>query len=110
MRTLKHPAVLLAAMLIFVGACVSTQKAAYTTLYSLENSVTASYDSYLALVVKGKIATNDVPRLSKEYDQFQSGMKSAVELAQFDWTKLAPTDVVHLGNVVLHSVAEIKAR
>lgn len=110
MKILKYPAVLMAALLIFVGACVSTEKAAYKTLYGLEHSVTAAYDGYLYGVIRGQIATNDVPVVSRNYDQFQIGMRAAIQVAQYDLTKLAPTDVTHLGNVVLHSILEAKAR
>lgn len=110
MKILKHPAVLLTAMLIFVAACVSTQKKAYQTLYTLEHSTTAAYDTYIYGVVRGNFKTNDVPQVSKNYDQFQIGMRGAIELAQFDWSAVAPSNVVHLGTVVLKSIIEAKAR
>lgn len=111
MKMIKHPAVLLVAMLIFVGACASTpKKVAFDTLYTLEHSTTAAYDTYIAGVIMGKWKTNDVPTVSKNYDQFQIGMNGAVELAQFNWQTIAPSNVVHLGTVVIKSIVEAKAR
>lgn len=109
MRTLKYTIPLLLGLFVLV-ACKSPQQAAYKTLYTVEHSTTAAYDGYLQGVVRGQFKTNDVPKVSKSYDQFQIGMQGAVELAQFDWSAIAPSNVVHLGTVVLKSIAEAKAR
>ena len=91
-----------------LGACAT--KAAYNTLYSLEHSTVAAYDTFSYGVIHGQWKTNGVPQVSKDYDQFQIGMRAAVEIAQYDKSQLAPSNVVHLATVVLHSIAEAKAR
>ena len=111
MRTAKYTFPLLLVIALFIGACAtSPQKAAYNTLYTLEHSTTAAYDTFIYGVVRGHFKTNDVPTVSKNYDQFQIGMRGAVELAQFDWAAIAPSNVVHLGTVVIRSITEAKAR
>ena len=107
----KYTFPLLLVIALFIGACTSTpKKVAFDTLYTLEHSTTASYDTYIAGVIKGTWKTNDVPTVSKNYDQFQIGMRGAVELAQFNWEAIAPSNVVHLGSVVIKSIIEAKAR
>ena len=107
----KYTFPLLLVIALFIGACTSTpKKVAFDTLYTLEHSTTASYDTYIAGVIKGTWKTNDVPTVSNNYDQFQIGMRGAVELAQFNWEAIAPSNVVHLGSVVIKSIIEAKAR
>ena len=110
MRT-KYTFPFLIVIALFIGACTSTpKKVAFDTLYTLEHSTTATYDTYIAGVIKGTWKTNDVPTISKSYDQFQIGMSGALELAQFDWQSIAPSNVVHLGTVVVKAIIEAKAR
>lgn len=111
MKTLKYSMPLVVLIALFLGACASSPKnTAYNTLYTLEHSTTSAYDTFIYGVVRGKFKTNDVPIVSKNYDQFQIGMQGAVELAQFDWSAIAPSNVVHLGSVVIKSIVEAKAR
>lgn len=109
MKHIKYIAPLILGLL-FMAACQSPQKAAYNTLYSLEHSTTAAYDTFIYGVVRGDFKTNDLPQVSRNYDQFQIGMRGAIELAQFNWSAIAPSNVVHLGTVVLKSITEAKAR
>lgn len=104
------PVALLTAILLLVGACVSTQRATYNTLYSLEHSTTAAYDTYIYGVVRGQWTTNGVPQVSRDYDRFQIGMRAAVEVAQFDYQAIAPSNVTHLATIVLKSILQAKAR
>ena len=111
MKMLKYSMPLVVLIALFLGACASSpQKTAYNTLYTLEHSTTAAYDTFIYGVVRGKFKTNDVPMVSRNYDQFQVAMYGAIELAQFDWSSVAPSNVVHLGSVVIKSIVEAKAR
>lgn len=109
MRKLKYLIPLLG-LIALITACQSPQRTAYTTLYTLEHSTTAAYDTFIYGVVRGQFKTNDVPQVSKNYDQFQIGMRGAIELAQFNWEAIAPSNVVHLSTIVLKSILEAKAR
>ncbi len=93
----------------FIGACTTTQKkTAYNTLYSLEVSTTAAYQGYLTEVVQGKVPTNNVPKVSGAYNKFQIGIDTAATAAQFNWTNLAPAEVVGLAGQVLNAILEAK--
>ncbi len=85
-------------------------KGAYNTLYSVEKTTTAAYDGYLAAVIEGKAKTNGVPQVSADFDRFQIGMRVAVVAAQMDKNTIAPSNVVQLAGIVLHSILEAKAR
>lgn len=99
-----------AALVLFaLVACTTTQKTvAYQTLYGLEVSTTASYQGYLTEVVKGKVATNSVPKVSAAYNRFQIGINEAAMVVQYDWTNLAPASVIGLANQVLNGILEAK--
>lgn len=75
--------VFLAAMVIYFSAgCGSTpQTTAYKTIGSMETTVLAGYDAYIAGVLKGQFRTNDVPIVSKSFNAFQAAATIAVTLA-----------------------------
>lgn len=110
MKIPKHSIPLLVGIALLLGACTSPQRTAYTTLYTLEHSTTAAYDTYIYGVIRGQFKTNDVPIVSQNYDRFQIRMRGAVELAQFNYEAIATSNVVHLGSVVVKSIIEAKAR
>ena len=82
------------AIALFVGACAT--RTVYNTLYTLEST--------------GQIKTNDVPKVSQDYDRFQIGMRTAIVAAQYNPTNLAPAEVTRLAEIVLHSILKAKAR
>ncbi len=90
-------------------ACTTTQKKnAYNTLYSLEVSTGAAYHGYLTEVVKGKVSTNNVPKVSGAYNKFQIGVNAAAEAVQFNWSNAAPAAVIGLAGEVLNAIIEAK--
>jgi len=110
MKMLKYSMPLLVGIALFLGACTTTKRTVHNTLYSVESSTTAAYDTYLYGVIRGNFKTNDVPVVSQNYDRFQIGMRVAIVAAQYNMTNLAPHDVIHLAEVVVHSILEAKAR
>lgn len=91
----------LVGLIVLVGCATTQQRTTYNTLYSVEQTAMTSYDAYLDLVVKGKVATNDVPRVSRAFDAFQAQMQFAVKQSQYNWTNIAPADVTSaLSNLV----------
>lgn len=54
---------------------------AVNTLFTTGYTVDTAYKSYLDLVVRGELKTNDVPRVSRAYMDFQKAFAVAVELA-----------------------------
>lgn len=92
-------------------ACTTTQQTVtYNTLYSVEKSTTAAYDSYLTLVVQGKLAKDGVPAVSKSFDRFQFGMQVAVSAAQFNWSAPAPAETIALATEVLNAILKAKGQ
>ncbi len=72
--------VLLVAPLAFVQGCKSPtqQKLAVTTLASVHDTVDAAYKAYVTTVLKGSTPTNDLPRVSAYYRNFQEIFAVAV--------------------------------
>lgn len=94
---------------LLVVACTTTQKTVtYQTLNGVEVTTTAAYDGYIQTVIDGKTPTNDVPKVSHAYNTFQDRMNIAVIEAQYNWTNLAPNDVILLANKVLTAISEAK--
>lgn len=75
-------------------SCKNPQATALNTLATAEQSTTAAYDSYLALVIKGSIPTNDVPKFSHLYNQFQADMIIAIVAVQGNTNATAPANIL----------------
>lgn len=99
------------ACLVMLIACSTTQKKiAYQTLYGVETSTTAAYDGFISLVIDGKVKTNGVPAVSQSFNRFQIGMQTAISTAQFNYTNLAPNEVIALANEVLTAILKAKGQ
>ena len=103
-RLLLPAACLLAAcaIVLFVNGCNTTQqRTVANTIEAVEASGTSSYAGYCDGVLKGLIPTNDFPKVSRIYNQFQSDVAVAVTLAQNNSNALAPTNLTaELGDLV----------
>lgn len=77
---------------LYTAGCKSpnAETAAYKTLWSLEASTKAAVDSYFLLVIRGNVSTNDVPKVSKAFDNFQKSMLLAIQLAAGNTNATAP--------------------
>jgi len=96
-------------IMAFVGCHSPTpQKRAVNTLKTIHQSVDAVYDSYLDLVVTKVIATNSLPRVSKEYDNFQTVYNAAVVIVVGDTNALAPVSVLNAATSFTTTVTEAK--
>lgn len=95
-------AVLVAFTFFVLPGCTTTgQRTAANTIQSVEATGTAAYAAYCDGVLKGVIPTNDFPKASKAYNQFQADVALAVTLAQNNSNALAPTNLTtELGNLV----------
>lgn len=70
----------LIALIVIVG-CATQSRNIYNTLSSLHIATSGAYNAYLDLVVQGKIPTNSVPVVSRDYTEFQSAWNVAVNAA-----------------------------
>lgn len=94
--------------IVFLIGCTSQQKTLYNTLASVQSVTTGSYNGYLDLVVKGKITTNSVPKISRDYDMFQQIWTGAVILAQWQTNSIAPPQVVTASSNLVYEISVAK--
>jgi hypothetical protein len=106
MKPLKSiPAILL---LAFIVGCATTSKVAYNTLASVQVATTGAYNGYLDLVVQGKLTTNSVPVVSKDYNLFQQIWTAAVYVAQFNTNSVVPQTVTDAAAKVVTDISAAK--
>lgn len=79
MKNIKSLAAVLA--VAFIIGCASTSTTAYKTLSALQATTSAAYAGYLDLVVTGKLTTNSVPVVSRDYTLYLAVWNSAVSIA-----------------------------
>lgn len=94
---------LLLGVWLFVVGCVTP---AHKSLYAVGKAVDVSVTVYFDLVVKGLVRTNDVPKVSKAYNQFQFVFSNAVVLVRMDSKAPPDTNVIASAGRVLNIVAE----
>lgn len=92
------------------GCTTTQQTTAYKTLYSLESSTTATYQGYLDLVIKGTVATNDVPKVAKAYNAFHAGALVALDAVAYNTNALAPANLVIEAQDVVNLINTAKGK
>ena len=85
---------LLLACAVFVGCNTTQQRTAYNTIFSVEQTASLTVDGYYALVIKGVVTTNDVPQVSKIYNDIQASGTLAAAGSQFGTNALAPASLI----------------
>lgn len=106
MKTLKSLAAVLA--VAFIIGCASQSRTAYNTLASVQTTTTGAYNGYLNLVVQGKLPTNSVPVVSKDYNLFQATWTAAVMVAQWNTNTVAPQPVLDASAKVITDINTAK--
>lgn len=67
-----------------LAGCQSTpQKALVTTLADIGTTGNAAYEAYLQAAFQGVVKTNDVPKVTAIYRDFQASFSVAVSAAHF---------------------------
>jgi hypothetical protein len=83
--------------------CV-TQRTAYNTISSIEQTATLGFDDYLSLVLKGTLTTNSTPTVAKAFNTLQAAGKLAADASEAGTNALAPASLVmeatDLGNLI----------
>jgi hypothetical protein len=101
----------LAAIVLLMVACTTTQQTtSYKTLFSLEHSTVAAYDSYAALVIRGTLPTNDVAKVSKAFNVFQASALPALDAVQYNTNALAPDALIIEAQDLINLITTIKAK
>lgn len=102
---MKHIKSIVAGLAIaFLIGCASQGKLLYNTLASVESVTTGAFNGYLSLAVSGAIPTNSVPKISKDYNTFQSLWTAAVIVAQWNTNTIAPPPVVAASSNLLYEI------
>lgn len=91
-----------------IGCGTTPKSVAYKTLYGLEQTTVSAYDGYLQLVIQGKVRTNSVPKISRDFNQFQTAMQAAIELANHSTNALASANLVIASEGIVSSIVQEK--
>jgi hypothetical protein len=96
---------------VILTGCTTTQNTvAYKTIYGVEVSTTAAYDVYASLVIKGTVTTNDVPKISKAYNDFQKATQTSILLSRNNTNAPAPATLIKAANNVIDLIASITGK
>jgi len=82
-------------------------KAEYNTLAAVGYTVDNAVIAYDAGVLKGIVPTNNVPNVSKAYNEFQAVYREALKAAEGGATNIAPADLISAEAIVLNAVGGI---
>ena len=107
-------ALVLCGLVIIPTGCAifkpSTQRQAVNTLFSVGESVDASYKAYLDLVVRKELSTNAVPKVASAYLNFQLVFNAATMLVANPTNAVAPLDVISAGAGVTAAINTAKGK
>lgn len=92
------------------GCTTSQQRTTYNSLYSIGQTVDSAYKSYLDLVVTGKVGTNDVPRISGYYADFQRAYGLAVSFAAANKNAPPSPEVSSAANRIMSAITQAKGK
>jgi hypothetical protein len=98
------------AALVLAAGCASQSGTAYKTLDATIIGVHAGYDTYLNLVVDGKLTTNSVPKVSVAYNVFQNAANAAVIASADSLTNIPPADIQALATDVLSAITTAEGK
>lgn len=99
----------LACAVIAMGGCSTNQQStAYKTIFGLEKTVAAADSAYLDLVIAGKVPTNDVPKVTKAFNQFQADVTLALDAVQFNTNALASASLITESQDILNVINTAK--
>ena len=93
---------------VFTACTTSQQRISYNSLYSVGKSVDVAYRSYLDLVLAGKVKTNSVPAISKQYNEFQQAFGAAVVVLTLNTNAPASTAITAQASELIGNIAKAK--
>jgi len=98
-------------ILVFLFGCALFQRGSQTefnTLASVGYTVDSAVTAYYGGVAKGIVPTNNVPAVSKYYNDFQAGYRLALAAAESGSNSIAPASLITQEANVLNAVGGIK--
>lgn len=81
-------------LLLLIGCTANQQTKSFNTIYAVQATTTSAIDSYNSLVIQGLLPTNDVPKVSRLYNQFQASTAVALDAVEFNTNALAPESLI----------------
>lgn len=88
---------LCASLMVQTGCTTGSQRTAYNTIFSVEQTATLAVDGYFALVLNGTLTTNSVPVVAKSFNTLQAACKIAAD------TSIAGTNALASAALVLEA-------
>lgn len=102
---------LLPLALVFSACQATPQKQAVNTLAVTGQVGNSAYESYLQLVLQGNLPTNDVPKVTGYYRDFQTSFAVAAAAAHYATNiTLASPELVQTLNKLQNAITEIQGR
>lgn len=102
---------LIFAVVPFQGCKVTPQKAAVNTLTSVGLTANSAYQAYLQAVLQGSVATNEVPRITRLYTDFQQAFGVAASSARFATnTSFANPELLNVFTKLQTAIAAIERK
>jgi len=92
-------------------ACNSTQQGtAVKTLASVHQTADAAYKGYLSAVLSGSAKTNDVPKISQDYRDFQVAFTLAVAAVNGNTNAVVPQQVFDSMSKLTSEITQAKGK
>lgn len=91
-----------------IGCGTTPKSITYKTLYGLEQVTVSAYDGYLQLVIQGRVRTNSVPQISRDFNQFQAAMQAAIELANHSTNAMANASLIIASEGIVSTISQEK--
>jgi hypothetical protein len=98
----------IAAIALLVGCATPASRTTFNSLASVQSITSGAWNAYLDLVIQGKLATNSVPIVSRDYSNFQNIWVAAVTVAELGVQGIATAPVTNASAVVLFDIATAK--
>lgn len=92
------------------GCSTSQQRTVVNSLFTTGQTVDAAYRSYLDAVIAGKVPTNDVPRISQQYQVFQNAFTLAVAASTLNKTAPPSPEMANAASQLLLSIDAAKVK
>ena len=97
------------AMIVCAG-CAGQSRVLYNSLAAVQAGTSGAYNGYLDLVVKGKVTTNAVPAISRDFNLFQQTWSAAVMIASWNTNAVAPQAVLDASAKVITEINVAKGQ
>lgn len=92
---------------IIIGCNAPQQRIAFNSLATVQVVTVGAYDGYVDQVIGGVVPTNDMPKVAKQFNSFQSAYRLALDAVEFNTNALAPASLQRLSTDLLNLITTI---